>query len=84
MSALILDSSSYSSVFIVRVDGQKCESGCKRKSTMKDYRISLVISFVLKLKGDERIDRDGLWLCFSFITVMEVCRQMGSYMERNG
>ena len=37
---------------------------------MKDYRISLVISFVLKLKGDERIDGDGLWSCPSF---MEVC-----------
>jgi len=27
---------------------------------MKDYRMPLVISFVLKLKGDERIDGDGL------------------------
>ena len=46
--------------------------------------MSLVISFVLKLKGNERIDRDGLWLCLSFITAMEVCRQMGSYIEING
>ena len=51
---------------------------------MKDYRMSSVISFVLRLKGDERIDRDGLWLCLSFITVMEVCRQMGSILEING
>ena len=33
---------------------------------MKDYRMSLVISFVLKLKGDERIDRDDLWDCLAF------------------
>ena len=41
---------------------------------MKEYRVSLVISFVLKLKGDERIDGDGLWACLSFIIIMEVCR----------
>ena len=41
---------------------------------MKDYRMSSVISFVLKLKGDETIDGDGLWSCLSSVTVMEVCR----------
>jgi len=51
---------------------------------MKDYRMSSVISFVLKLKGDKRIDEDGLWSCLSFVIGMEVCRQMGSYMKRNG
>ena len=51
---------------------------------MKDYRMSLVISFVLKLKGGERIDGDGLWSCFSFIIGMEVRRQMEPDMERNG
>jgi len=52
--------------------------------TTKDYRVLLMISFVLKLKGDERIDEGCLWLCLSFIIVMGVCRQMGQYMERNG
>jgi len=41
---------------------------------MKDHRMSLVISFVLKLKGDERIDGGGLWYCLSFIVIMKVCR----------
>ena len=50
---------------------------------MKDYRIPLVISFVLKLEGDQRIDGDGVWSYLSFIAVMEVCR-LGSYMGRNG
>jgi len=54
------------------VDGRRCENGSKWKVTMKNYRMSLEISFVLELKGDERIDRDGLWLCVSFITIMEV------------
>jgi len=49
------------------VERQRCESGRKRKGTMKDYRMSLVISFVLKLKGDERIDEDGLWSCLSLL-----------------
>ena len=44
-------------------------SECKRKSTKKNYRMSLVISFALELKGDERIDGDGLWLCFSSIVI---------------
>ena len=33
--------------------------------------MSLMISFVLELKG-ERIDGDGLWLCFSFIIITKV------------
>ena len=41
---------------------------------MKYYRMSLVISFVSKLKGDETIDGDGVWSCLSSITAMEVCR----------
>lgn len=41
-------------------------SGSKQKSTMKYYKMSLVLSFVPKLKGDERIDGDGLWLCFLY------------------
>ena len=41
-------------------------SGCKREDTMKDYRMPLVISFVLKLKGDEKIGGDGSWSCLSF------------------
>lgn len=31
----------------------------------------------------ERIDGDGLWLCFSFIIITEVGEKIGSYMERN-
>ena len=42
------------------------------EDTTKDDRISLVISFVLKLKGAERIDGDGLWPCLPLIIVMEV------------
>ena len=38
---------------------------------MKDYRMSLVISFP-ELKGDERIDGDDLWDCLSFILIMKV------------
>lgn len=30
---------------------------------MNDFRISLMTSFVLKLKGVERIDGDVLWSC---------------------
>ena len=45
---------------------------------MKDYGMSLGISFVQELKGDEKIGRDGLWLSLSFITVMDVRKQMGS------
>ena len=45
-------------------------SGCKWKSTAKNYRMSLVISFALNLKGDEKIDGDGLWLCFSSIVIV--------------
>ena len=41
-----------------------------------------MISFVLELKGDERIEGDCLWLCFSFIIITEVRRQMGSYNEK--
>ena len=51
---------------------------------MKDYRMSLVILFVLKLKGDQRVDGDCLWSCLSFVIGMGVSRQMGSYMKRNG
>ena len=54
------------------------------KSMTKYDRMFLVISCVLKMKGDERIGRDSLWLCISFIIVVEVYRQMGSYVERNG
>ena len=36
---------------------------------VKGYRMSLVISFVLKLKGDGKIDEDGLWSCLSFIII---------------
>jgi len=66
------------------VDGQRCESGCKRESTMKYYRMSLVTSLILKLEADQRIDGDGLWSCLSFTTGIKVCRQMGLDMERNG
>ena len=41
-------------------------SGCKQKSMMKYYKMSLVLSFVPKLKGDERIDGVGLWLRFLY------------------
>ena len=51
---------------------------------MKGYRMSLMISFVLKLKEVERIDGDGLWSYFSIIISTEVRRQMRSYMEING
>jgi len=53
----------------------------RREGKMKDYRMSLVISFVLELEGDERIDGDDLRVCLSFIIVMGVCRQMGLFME---
>jgi len=46
--------------------------------------VALVISHVLKLKGDGKIDGDGLWSCLSFVIGLEVSRQMGSYMKRNG
>jgi len=36
---------------------------------MNDYRMSLVISFILKLKGDEQINGDELWACISFIII---------------
>ena len=49
---------------------------------MKYYRMALVISFVLKLKG-ERIDGDGLLACLSFIIIMKVCREMELCMECN-
>jgi len=48
---------------------------------MKYPRALLVISFVLKMKGDERIEGDGLWSCLSFVGV-EVYRQHGSSMKR--
>jgi len=48
---------------------------------MKDPRALLVISFVLKMKGDERIEGDGLWSCLSFVGV-EVYRQFGSSRKR--
>ena len=51
---------------------------------MKNYRMSSVTSIVLKLKVDERIDGDDLWSCLSFIIVIEVDRQVGSYKEGNG
>jgi len=48
---------------------------------MKGYRMSLVISFVLKLKDDERIDGDDLWACLFFIINMKVWRRMVLSME---
>ena len=53
------------------VGGQRCE-WMQVEGTTKDDRVSLVISFVLKSKGAERIDGDGLWPCLSLIVVMEV------------
>ena len=41
----------------------------------------LVISFVIKLNGDERLKGDGLWLCHSFIIVIEACKKMESYIH---
>ena len=41
---------------------------------VKYYRMSLMISFVLELKGDERIEGDCLSLCFFFIIITEVRR----------
>ena len=46
--------------------------------------MSLMISFALELRGDERIDGDGLWSCLSFDIITEARRRMGSYTERNG
>ena len=38
----------------------------------KAYRMSMVISFVQKLKGwIQRIDRDQLWACLSFVVSQE-------------
>ena len=38
----------------------------------KAYRMSLMISFVQKLKGwIERIDGDALWDCLSFVVMLE-------------
>jgi len=48
---------------------------------MEEYRMSLVISLVPKLKGDEGIDRDELWACRSFIIIIKVCRRMELCME---
>ena len=42
-----------------------------------------MISFVLGLKGDERIDSMEVAILSSII-IMEVRKQMGSYIERNG
>ena len=36
----------------------------KRKGTTKDYGISLIVSFVVKFEGDERIDGDCLCRVF--------------------
>ena len=48
-------------------DGQRCTNGCKRKGAMKDYGISLAISSVLELKGDQMIGGYGVWLSLSFV-----------------
>lgn len=40
---------------------------------MKEFRMSLVILFIMKWNGDVRIDGDELWACPSFIIIMEVC-----------
>ena len=39
-------------------------------------RIQNVFSdlFIMKLKGDERIDGDDLWARISFIIIMKICR----------
>ena len=50
------------------------ESYHRWNGTVKDYRMSLKISFILKLKGVGRIARDGLWSCLSFINIIEVRR----------
>ena len=56
---------------------------------MKDYRMSLVISFVLKLKGDDRIDGDGLWSCLLLSSLWKYVgkwghtwKKMDEYRER--
>ena len=48
---------------------------------MKGYRMSLVISFVRELKGDERVDGDELWACHTFTISMKVSREMELCME---
>ena len=37
----------------------------------------LVISFVLKLKGDERTDRDGLWYVFPLSSLWKYVGKWG-------
>ena len=52
--------------------------------------MSLVIPFILKIKGDERTNKDCLWSCLSFITIIEektgklgnAWREMGECGER--
>ena len=39
---------------------------------MKEYRMVLVISFVLKLKGDEKLNGDDLGARLSFMIIMRV------------
>ena len=38
----------------------------KRKGAMEDYEISLAISSILELKGDQMIDGYCVWLSLSF------------------
>jgi len=47
---------------------------------MKDYRMSLVISFVLRFKGLT----DRLWAYLSFIMAMELCIERWSEMDECG
>ena len=48
---------------------------------MEECRMSLMVSFVLKLKSDERIDGDELWVGLSFILIMKVFREMELRIE---
>jgi len=38
----------------------------------------------LEVERYERVNRDGLGSCLFFVICVGVCRQMGSYMKRNG
>ena len=52
---------------LTEVDEQRCVTQCERKrgkGTMEEYRMSLVISFVQKMKGFTEI-----WICLSFIVM---------------
>ena len=65
-------------VISLRADGSglltnkdRCETRRKSKGMMKDYKMSLAISFALYV-----VEKIGLWSCLSSIIITEVFNQM--------